>query len=260
MINLETLSRELADLNPSEQNARMSELMPHVLLDEIIEQTTLPREAIFLGVADDALPVLLNLHDPTPGPLLVTADDGAGKTNFLRVIAQGITELHNPSDVQFAVITTKPNEFSDLALSENCAGIFPSDHQTASDFVLSLAEWAHANKTNQSIVLLIDEFDITSGLTPEAYDSLRWLLMRGPARKVWPIATLAPEKRDDVWPLLDLFRTRIFGTIADFTAETMLTDPGTPGNFNSLVKGSQFTMREGSEWMRFWIPRLNNEN
>lgn len=220
---------------------------------------SLPREALFLGIADDALPVLLNLHDPVPGPLLVTADNGAGKTEFLQHVAAGIEKLHDPANVQFGVITTKPHEFSNLALSEHCAGIFPNDYQSASDFILSLAEWAYTNKSDQSVVLLIDEFDITSGLTSEAYDSLRWLLMRGPAHKVWPIATLAPEKRDDVWPLLDLFRTRIFGTIADFTAETMLTDPGKPGNFNSLVKGSQFSMREGSEWMRFWIPRLGEE-
>ncbi|MEO7838793.1 MAG: hypothetical protein ABIU06_05540, partial [Anaerolineales bacterium] len=31
----------------------------------------LPREALLLGVASDGLPVLLNLRDPLPGPILV---------------------------------------------------------------------------------------------------------------------------------------------------------------------------------------------
>src|SRR5512139_1948863 len=60
----------------------------------LAELGPLPREALFLGVASDGLPVLLNLHDPLPGPMLVVGDAGAGKTAFLQFLARSITETH----------------------------------------------------------------------------------------------------------------------------------------------------------------------
>ncbi len=34
----------------------------------IANASPLPQEALFLGLAEDGLPVLLNLYDPIPGP------------------------------------------------------------------------------------------------------------------------------------------------------------------------------------------------
>jgi hypothetical protein len=53
------------------------------LTDSLSELGPLPKEALLLGLAPDGLPVLLNLHDPSPGPLLIAADPGAGKTALL---------------------------------------------------------------------------------------------------------------------------------------------------------------------------------
>ena len=50
-----------------------------------MKQVPCPREALFLEIADDGLPILLNLHDPVPGPLLISADQSAGKTSFLNI-------------------------------------------------------------------------------------------------------------------------------------------------------------------------------
>src|SRR5512135_2671441 len=55
----------------------------------------LPRAALFLGVADDRLPVLLNLADPVPGPVLVAGDSGSGKTHLLRLVAEAIGLMHD---------------------------------------------------------------------------------------------------------------------------------------------------------------------
>ena len=44
-------------------------------LNEVLaDYGPMPYEALFLGVASDDLPVLLNLHDPVPGPILIAAD------------------------------------------------------------------------------------------------------------------------------------------------------------------------------------------
>src|SRR5215207_7534496 len=79
------------------------------LKDVLAEIGPLPLEALFLGVATDNLPVMLNLYDPHPGPMLVAGDAGSGKTAFLRTIAQSVVKTHNANDVQFGVITNYPD-------------------------------------------------------------------------------------------------------------------------------------------------------
>ena len=60
----------------------------------------LPREALFLGIASDGLPVLLNLHDPHPGPMLIIGEAGSGKTAFLQSVAQSVVQTHKKNEVQ----------------------------------------------------------------------------------------------------------------------------------------------------------------
>ena len=247
----------LAELAP-EINAAGADVTPVLpsLTEVLADFTSLPREALFLGIADDALPILLNLHDPVPGPLLVSADEGAGKTAFLQLVAKALIELHDPNEAQFGVVTAYPEEWKGFDRAAHCAGVFPAHHKSAMDFILSLGEWAHANKSRQSVVLLVDDLSRMEEADPEAKDTLRWLLLRGPARHVWPIVSLNPSQSESVLPWLELFRTRIFGAIKDARlAESIARSAG--GGLESLVKGSQFAMLEGSHWLRFWIPRLD---
>ena len=72
----------------------------------LAEIGSLPREALFLGIASDGLPVLLNLHDPIPGPVLVAGDAGTGKTAFLQMLVQGVQQTHHAENVQFGVVTS----------------------------------------------------------------------------------------------------------------------------------------------------------
>ena len=66
--------------------------------------TPLPDEALFLGLAEDGLPVLLNLYDPIPGPILIVGDQACGKTALLQTIARAVELLHSPSDVQYCIV------------------------------------------------------------------------------------------------------------------------------------------------------------
>ena len=64
----------------------------------LADLSPLPREALFLGVASDGLPVLLNLYDSVPGPILITGDSNSGKTKLLQTIARA-AELHRAASV-----------------------------------------------------------------------------------------------------------------------------------------------------------------
>ncbi len=256
--NIYSLALEaLAELAP-EINAAGADvgLVLPTLAEALADFSPLPREALFFGIAEDGLPVLLNLHDPLPGPLLVCADAGAGKTAFLQVVAKAIAEMHDADDVQFGVVTGYPEEWKDFDRSAHCAGIFPAYHKSAMEFILSLGEWAHANKSRQAVVLLLDDLSRIEEADAEARDTLRWLLLRGPARHVWPIVSLNPIRSGEFLPWLELFRTRIFGRVKE-AGLAEIAARSARGELESLAAGAQFAMLEGSQWLRFWIPRLD---
>lgn len=214
---------------------------------------SLPSQALFLGVASDGLPVLLDLHDPHPGPMLITGDSGAGKTAFLNAMAQALTQAHSPGDVQFGVITNYPDEWQNLPASPHQAGIFPVGHHSAEEFIDSLAAWAHSKKSPQRcIMLLVDDLESVATFGTECLQNFRWLLLRGPTRRVWPIVTLNAPRYGQVLSWLPSFRTRIFGRVANPRVAEALG--GENAYLDQLEAGIYFTLRERENWLRFWLP------
>jgi hypothetical protein len=212
-----------------------------------------PAGAIFLGIATDGLPVLLNIQDPHPGPMLITGDAGAGKTAFLQTIAQALAQTLREGDVRFGVITNYPDEWERLKGSPHQAGIFPVGHKSAPEFIDSLAAWAHSRNTSQHpMLLLVDDLESVATLDPQAVQNFRWLLLRGPARRVWPIVTLNAPRYGQVMSWLQNFRTRIFGRIANPRVAEALGAENT--SVDQLEPGIFFTMREKENWLRFWLP------
>jgi hypothetical protein len=250
----------MAELKPELDAERTRQVKPTPALPSLSEVLAdygpLPQEALFLGVATDGLPVLLNLHDPVPGPVLITADPGAGKTGLLQTVALAAAKMHQPDDLQFGVLTNHPDEWSGMEDIPNNVGIFPLYHQSAEDFILSLASWAHGNKTSQqSVLLLLDDLEAASNLDFDARQNLRWLLLRGPARRVWPIITLNPNRMENIMPWLDAFRTRVFGTMQNQKQISQLD--AVSAELESLNSGSHFTLQEGDHWLRFWLPSID---
>ena len=220
----------------------------------LAETGPLPRQALFLGVASDGLPVLLDLHDAHAGPMLVTGDTGSGKTAFLQTVAHSVEQTHRSNDVQFGVITNYPDEWESMEATPHRVGVFPFGHNSAQEFMHSLAAWAHSNKnTHQCVLLLIDDLESMVSFELEAIQDFRWLLLRGPARRVWPIVTLNAARREEVASWLQIFRTRIFGHIEDELVAAKL-GADTTSVLDKLVAQIQFSLRENENWLRFWLP------
>jgi hypothetical protein len=248
----------LAELKPEIESARQVTPVPALpaLSEVLTEYGPMPPEALFLGIASDGLPVLLNLHDPIPGPLLIVGDAGTGKTGLLQIIAQAAGKMHQPEELQFGVLTNHPDEWSVLEKIPNHVGVFPLFGTSSQDFLLSLASWAHGNKSSkQSVLLLLDDLEAASNLDFEARQNLRWLLLRGPARRVWPIITLNPERMDGILPWLEAFHTRILGPIQDTQRIRQLHAEN--AELETLLNGTQFALREGDHWLRFWLPGMD---
>lgn len=224
------------------------------LASVLAELGTLPREALFLGMASDGLPVLLNLHDSVPGPILIVGEAGAGKTAFLKTIAKTAALTHNPSEVRFGVITSHLDEWDDVQHPSQCLGVFSSHNNSGQDVLISMAAWARGSaRANQSVLLLIDDLEAVAAFDFSALQTLRWLLVRGPARRVWPFVTLNPARYGQVISWIPNFRTRIFGRIQDARfAGALGGDPASA--LDTLQAGIQFSLRENGSWVRFWLP------
>ncbi len=215
----------------------------------------LPREALFLGMANDGLPVLLNLYDPVPGPILIAGDGFSGKTRLLQTIAHAVEALHPPDLVQYGVVTSKPEEWKKLDGKENNAGIYRSNEENTVELIQSLVTWAHNNKgEGQSILLFIDELGDVTKLGEETRQNLRWLLLRGPSRRVWTFAALNAKHAEAMTEWLDFFRTRLFGFIEDEETARTLTGSSPLGHLSPAL---EFAMREGNQLLKFWLPSID---
>ncbi len=215
---------------------------------------SIPAEALLLGIASDGLPVLLNLYDPHPGPMLIAGDAGSGKTAFLQTIVHSLAQTHSSEEVRFGVITNYPDEWESAKAFPQHAGVFAVGHKNAQEFIHSLASWAHTNKdTRQCMLLLVDDLESVASLDLQAVQDFRWLLLRGPARRVWPIVTLNAPRYGQVLAWLQNFRTRIFGRIANGRVAEVLGGDRASG-LSQLEAQSQFSLRERENWLRFWLP------
>jgi hypothetical protein len=247
----------LTELQPEIEKAASKPVpLAPSLVSTLDEIGPLPREALFLGLASDGLPVLLDLHDPQPGPILIVADPGGGKTSLMQMIAQAGMLMHTAEDMQFGVITNYPEEWERFAGQTHTLGIFPTYHNKAMEFMRVLSGWAHSKKTRKkSILLLIDDLESMEHLDFEDRGILRWLLFRGPVRGVWPIVSLNADRLDQVANWLESFRTHLFGHIKEARTAKRLTGDSSPA-LTWLHKGLQFALREDDRWLKFWVPEI----
>ena len=220
------------------------------------ETASLPGGALMLGMAEDGLPVMLDLYDPAPGPLLVAGDGGSGKTLFLQSLARA-SDLQDPGDIQFGVLTPFPEEWSALEPRSHCLGVWPAYHPSAQSFLAQLVNWAEAlPDTRQAVLLLFDGFDLMTGSDFQSQHDLRWLLMYGPERHIWPVVTINPARLTHLQPWLEYFHTRVFGQVKNIHNTRLLVDDSEL-SLADLLPGAQYGLSRPDTWIKFWLPPLD---
>jgi len=247
----ETISELIPEIRAA--NANPATALPN-LSNVLHDYTPLPQDALFLGIANDGLPVLLNLKDPVPGPVLIAGDTGSGKTKLLQIIAQAI-DGYQRENIRFTILTDNTKEWEGFEQSANCEGVLSFHQPLTTNYINSLMDWAHNNKRdNQFILLLADGLEALTA-DKEIHQIFRWLFLRGPARRIWPIVTLNAAHTLAVSNWLESFRTRLYGRITGEEYAELLIG-SSDYFFHNLIAGAQFTMRENKNWLPFWLPNL----
>ncbi len=254
MLGMQAYNEIQAEINPENHITTPDKMIPTNSLSTI-QTGNYPPGSLLLGLAEDGLPIMLDLYDPVAGPLLVAGDRASGKTTLLKSLARA-SDLQDPGEIQFGVITPFPEEWEDLENLSNCLGIWPAYHPSASDFLSQVISWADSLvKTRQVLLIMVDGFDLLNAGDTQIRHSLRWLFMYGPERQAWPIVSVNPGRINHLDNWVDHFQTRILGQVKRHqTARLLVDDDGI--DLSNIQAGYQFCLARPDSWKRFWIPPL----
>ncbi len=202
----------------------------------------IPSAAAFLGMALDGLPVLLNLRDPSPGPLLITGDADCDKRRLLQVMARSIDLIHPSGEVTFAVLTDHLREWEALGLSGACEGVLPFEHPLTAGYVRSVAQITRSGRSHaRYLLLLIDDLE-TLAACRGLHEDIHWILETGLSQFVWPIAALTTPHSAALSDWVRHFDTVLCGR-----------SPSS-GLAPTHAQAPQFAMLSDNDWLPFWVP------
>jgi len=219
-----------------------------------IDHDLLPDASLLLGIADDGLPVLLNLKNPVPGPILVIGGKASGKTDFLQFLANGSELLSEPGDTQFGVITQFPEEWEGMDALSNSLGVWSAFHPSCDGFLSQLISWADVlPRSQQFVLLLIDDLDMFGSIDLKIRHKLQWLLKYGPEKHIWPVATVEPLRCDQLAFWTGYFHTQVFGQVDKVDRIEDFFHVGV-FDVDKLVPGKEFAVRLLDDWLKFSLP------
>jgi hypothetical protein len=246
---------------PTDENPQLD----HLTLSELLMRCPrVPGSQAVLGICADGLPVLFDLKDPRPGPVIVLGNPGCGKTTLLKTMLQSAMKLSDRIAPRYTILTQHPEEFETITgteFREGQVGVFKPDSREAWNAIASLNHLLDERKEKSESfspwLVLIDDLTFVRSARLELQIGLEQLLKRGPLVDIWPVAVLSASEALQMGRWLRYFRTRIIGNMSNAAAARL----GVFGGIDAekLLTARQFSVYIAGEWLSFWIPRLDDE-
>jgi hypothetical protein len=255
----QAFSRVITSPNGSLQ--KYSQETPPSIQDLIQEIGPLPPFSIIIGGCDDHSHLFLDLADPAPGSILIVGNDKSGRSRLLESILISSALLNSPRRVRYALIAPDITGLEYLTQRPHCYKATAADTNEAIDLIYELAEIADFRRNNQqsgsAIILAIDNLaSLLTGMNEDMLEQFRWLVQIGPEVQIWTMATQDSKTVMDIDPnFINHFGTRLIGSVESTEVVNYLT--GSEDNKpEDIIAGSQFRVLFNENWVRFWIPAV----
>jgi len=239
------------------QNTVRPGSLPRSLEQILALNPHLPIQTAILGMCEDGYPVLFDLLDERPGPLLITGETGCGKTRLLKMIIKTAISLNSPYEVRYSLVTSNPDEWSEFSTpGGHCLAATPEYESAAGDNIIRLAEIASARRKGRqegaAILLVVDDLRFINRVDADVRLNFEWLLKYGPAAGIWPVVSLSEQNALEMPRVVSQFHTRIIGKMSAASSKRLAIFDGLASE--NLETGKQFAVRVQDDWLSFWLP------
>ena len=212
-------------------------------------------ESALLGVAVDDLPVLLDLSDPSPGPLLIVGQQRAGLQRFLFHTARSLTATHPRAEVRFILLSPVLRFWLPLSRLPQSAGVAPIFSRQADALLHAAESWGYQAwrpTHHRYLLLLIDDLArLAAYCEEETFLLISDLLTHGPAHGIWPIVTATSDSLSRV---PSAWRQRLGVRIYGQTRAAPLHGSPPAFQLQSLHPTDEYLLPAGQNWLRFSLP------
>jgi len=221
-----------------------------------------PANFILLGKCRDGLPLLLELGNPQMGAVLISGDAGCGKTHHLQVIAQSAVRLAHARNMQIAVLSANPGEWTGVLGDEEMKrclhGFYAWYDPQAIQLIAELTDLAEARRQGEcqgsAILFVLDDLNFAESMGCEAQFNLRWLISYGSQSNIWLVAGIHAGYANTESYWLEPFRTRVLGRTKNQEDAALLATGCNPGS--EVLEPGTFSVQTGESWVTYQLPLL----
>lgn len=249
------------DLNRKNQN--QIEEYSYSFDDLIRQHPNIPELTAFIGKSG-GMPILFDLEDPRPGSILIVNDHLPFIRKLMTVMMKSLVTYSQPTSLQFVTISHYPEKWMETIQEFDpqysfCAGVSGEYENSAEDWIHYLAKKADdrlsGRNSGPTAILFIDDSELINHLNIQTRLNFEWLLANGASSRIWVVSGLDIRKNPDLMHPFDHHKTRIYGHI-DRNLSEMKSKIMPAGILEQLQPERNFATKIGSNWVRFWAPKL----
>ncbi|MBE0685057.1 MAG: hypothetical protein IH585_03575 [Anaerolineaceae bacterium] len=232
--------------------------------DEFVQQhPNIPEITAILGKSGE-MPILFDLVDPRPGSLLIVNDHLPSIRKLMTVMMKSLVAYSQPTSLQLITISHYPEKWMETIQVFDpqysyCAGVSGEYENSAEDWIQYLAKKADDRLSGRNhgpaAILFIDDCELISHMNIQARLNYEWLLSNGALSRIWVVSGLDLRKNPDLLHPLSQYKTKIFGHF-DSNPSSSKTKLMPAGILEQLQPERNFVTKIGSNWVRFWAPKL----